>query len=817
MTKKTIVYLIFIFGIFSFAFAADDDPITAILKKLEEFTKRYPQEKVHLHLDKPYYIAGEDIWLKAYLVTAEKNEVSTLSKILYVELISPTNQIAKKITLAVDSAKAHGQLSIPDTLASGNYRIRAYTNYMRNYDADYFFERFIPIVNLSKVAKAEIKPLKPNLNVQFFPEGGTLIYGLRSKIGIKIVNQDGVGVNVEGDISDQNGEKIASFQTEHAGMGSFAITAVKGQIYHAVVKKTDGSTFTVKLPKIEESGYSLSVNSFSDRENIMVKLAASADRIKGQELSIVGQVNGIVYFTSTAKIDQGVFMAEISKMRFPTGIIQFTVFENTQPVIERLAFNNHFNQIQINITPVRQVGPIDQTTLNFLVTDENNNPIDGNFSVSVTDISKVPFDENDENTILSNLLLTSDLKGFVEQPNYYFYNPNNDKQRQLDNLLLTQGWRRFNWAKLLSDQELPITHPVENTLAISGNITNLNDKPIANGKVILMSVTPGFDLILDTLSDAKGRFTFDRLDVPDSINFMVQAKDGKDNAAVKIMLDRGAKSSEKFFVGNAVNMDAYVANAKSQYQGVPKFNRDGIKLKEVNIVKKTELKPIVNVANSKSRNGSVDYVVSKDRIEHQTGNALDIFNGVPGLKMQDGKIYRTMTNTTSIAPNFGGKPQPVAIILDGAKVDQDVLLTTPASSVEGIEVLVSNYNTAIYEDGYWGVVLVTTKMGGGNPGKNYKSYNVSNVNNSGFTPVKEFYTPAVPVSKTLKAIAKADPWLSTIYWNPNVNSSVSGKAAVRFSNIGPATYRVVIEGMDNYGIIGRKTYSFEVKNESTMN
>ncbi len=815
MKKRVVVFLVGLLGIFSFAFIVDEDPITAILKKLEAYTKKFPQEKIHLHLDKPYYMAGEDVWLKGYLVTAEKNEPSNISKILYVELINPAHEIVKKITLAVDSGRSIGQFTIPDTVAGGNYSIRAYTNYMRNYDADFFFEKFLPIVNLRIAQPTSVIAQKPTLIAQFFPEGGSLVHGLRSKVGVKILNQDGIGVNAEGDVTDQTGKKIATFATEHAGIGSFAITPTKGEIYSVNIKKPDGSIMIFSLPKIEEKGYIMSVNSFGDKDNVMVKIAAS--ETKGQSLTLVGQVNGITYFTSAPAINQGVVLANIPKMRFPTGIVQFTLFENAVPVIERLAFINHHNQIKIDVAQAKNSSP-NLTTLNFNITDENNNPLDGNFSVSVTDASKVLFNEDNEVGMLANLLLTSDLKGFIEQPNYYFNNTTPEKEQQLDNLLLTQGWRRFSWSNILSDKETKLTYPIEESLAISGSITNEYGKAMANAKVILMSVSPNFDLVLDTLTDARGKFTFDRLDVPDTAQFIVQAKDGKDNSSYKIVMDAEQPSSKKVYVGNSVNMEAYVSNAKtrSQQRGPDHFKSDGIKLNQVNVVKKTDLKPIVNVANSKSRNGSVDYVVSKDRIEHETGNAFQLLTNAPGVKLSEGKIVRAMTNTTSMAPNFKGKVQPAIIILDGAKVDQDVLLMTPASTIEGVEILVSNYNTAIYEDGYWGVIIITTKMGVETDVSKLKTFHTQKVLNKGFSLVKSFYEPPIAADKTAKAILK-NPQVSTVYWNPNVNSNTYGKAKVNFQNIGTGNYRVVIEGMDNLGNFGRKTYNFELKDESTTN
>ncbi|WP_316769444.1 carboxypeptidase-like regulatory domain-containing protein [Pedobacter frigiditerrae] len=818
MKKRILICFLSALSLMSFsAFMSDDDPITLLLKKLEEFTKKFPQEKVHLHLDKPYYVMGEDIWLKAYVVTAEKNEPSNLSKILHIDLLDFDNKVAKKLILNIDSGKASGYLTIPDSLASGSYRIRAYTKYMRNFDNDFFFERKINLQNLTETIKP--KTTKNNesiIDLQFFPEGGNMIYGIRSKIGVKAVDETGFGKNVTGYIIDETKQKVAVFETEHAGMGVFALSPVKGKNYKAVLINVDGTTSSFNFPKIEEQGYNLSINTSS--ENLTIKIASNSDLVKGQKLNLIAQCNGITYFTSTTNFDSPIFTAAIAKSRFPTGIIQFTLFENLKPVAERVVFINHKDQIKINLTEIKTKIQNNQSILNLTSTDINNNPIDGNFSVSVVDESKVLFNEDDENTILSNLLLSSDLKGFIEQPNYYFNNINDDKERQLDNLLLTQGWRRFNWGDLINNKDRSITYNVERSLEISGLITDLRNNPIANAKVVLMSTTNGFDLILDTVSNSMGRFSFDRLDIPDSINFIVQAKSGKGDKNVKLILDEEPTISVKKHFDRQLAFQSYIDNAKEQYNGLSQFSPEGIKLKTVNINKKKELKPIINIPNSKSRNGSADYVVPKERFKDKSGTMFELFFGVPGVKIEEGKIIRTIKNTTSIAPNFKGKQQPMLVILDGSPLaSQESLGWMPASTVEGIEILISNYNTAIYDDGYWGVILITTKSGAVEPIINdpsFKTYNIAEISNYGFSASKQFYIPKFDPKNKDNKEPNAYTLRSTIYWNPNVNTDVNGKATINFPSSNAKSYKVTIEGMDSFGNLGRKTYTYPNNNKS---
>ncbi|RZK56072.1 MAG: TonB-dependent receptor, partial [Pedobacter sp.] len=185
MVKKLVLYGC-LCTLICLSFSFNSDTLQNIIAKLNNFTTASPQEKIHVHTDKPYYLVGEDIWLKAYIVNASNNQPSEISKIVYLELINQNNQLTKTVTLPTDSGVAFGHLHLPDSLLSGNYRLRAYTNYMRNFDEAFFFEKFVSINTLADDKKIENKSVGSKIDVQFFPEGGNLVYGLRCRVGLKV-------------------------------------------------------------------------------------------------------------------------------------------------------------------------------------------------------------------------------------------------------------------------------------------------------------------------------------------------------------------------------------------------------------------------------------------------------------------------------------------------------------------------------------------------------------------------------------------------------------------------------------------------------
>ena len=456
-------------------------------------------------------------------------------------------------------------------------------------------------------------------------------------------------------------------------------------------------------------------------------------------------------------------------------------------------------------------GPKKKCTLAFTTSASDGTPVIGNFSVSVTDAGRVPIDEDDETTILSNILLTSDLKGYVEQPNYYFNNTNADKARQLDNLLLTQGWRRFNWTDIAAGKEPEVTFRPEQSLAISGKISTLGNTPIPNAKVMLLSTTRGFQLIIDTVSDARGNFVFDRLDIPDSASFIVQAKGNKDNKNINITIDpRPRVHTKKQSAGKSVDLMPYLEIVKEQYHDLEKFHMlpEGIAITEVDIVAEKPLTSasVLNVIGSANASGAADHIINREQMEKEITLA-GALSKVLGVAMVGNKPISTRGSMSITA----GAPG-MLVILDGnpipASMTADIIRDTNPKDIEGIEVLTSYYNRTVYgSEGAGGVIHITTKKG--NTEKARPVTNVAKTRNRGFSAVKEFYTPDYDnpsINKNMQDLR------TTLFWAPVLKTDDKGKATLSFFNGGlPGTYRVTVEGVDAFGGIGRKVFTYEVK------
>lgn len=531
---------------------------------------------------------------------------------------------------------------------------------------------------------------------------------------------------------------------------------------------------------------------------------ASESLLNSSELKVVAQQGGNVYYVSKAKMDKQVLIANIPRKNLPDGIVQFTLFSaDNQPIAERLVFLNPKNDI-INVA--LNNGSVSTTrrgksAFTFDATNQQK-PVLGSFSVAVTNATKVAPDEDNETNILSSLLLTSDLVGYIEKPNHYFLNDDAKTLKELDNLMLTQGWRRFTWKNVINNINPNITYKPEESLKISGTITKGN-KPVVGGKVMLMA-TKGTMIIVDTVTNAEGRFVFDNLSFGDSTKFVVQARTKTERKFVDINLDvvPGQIVTKN---KNGADIDINVNNTLMKYikESDNYFNemtRLGllertIKLEEVTITEKRN--PAKNSSNLNGA-GRADYIMTAEDLSTCVTLSMCLQGRLPGVIFRGNVPYLMRSQST-----------PMHIVVDGMQVESEFLDNISPTDVESIELLKSIGNTAIYGmNGGGGVLVITTKRGDGGNSYNRYAPGVVTYNPSGISISREFYAPKYDAGTTT---SKAD-LRTTIYWNPQVVSDKEGKAKFEFYNADePGNYRVVIEGIDVFGHLARKVYTYEVK------
>jgi hypothetical protein len=799
---KKIFFIIILFICFApvIAFCQDD---TAVLKnivtKLKTFSTTHPTEKAYLHFDKPYYAAGDTIYFKAYVTLGEKHELSNLSDVLHVDLINTQNKIDQSIKLQLINGVAWGDFALPDSLPKGNYRIRAYTNWMRNAYETAFFDHMIPIGSISnnKISESStVRTMSVNVkpDIQFFPEGGKLVTGISSKVAFKAIGVSGLGVNVKGVVIDDANKEVTTFSSSHMGMGSFSLSPEQGKTYKSKLIYSNGLTDIVEIPKAEEKGIVLSVNNDS-LPKASVRIEASKaffNENKNRDFTLLIYSGGIAT-TVNCKLDTTVITFDILKRKLFTGITTITLFSpGSEPLSERLFFVQNYDQLNLNIsTDKASYTKREKVNLKLNARTLGDSATMGNFSVSVIDESKVPINENNESTIFTNLLLTSDLKGRVEQPNYYFTNITDETRHNIDLVMLTHGYRRFEWKQVLNNANSAVDYQPENGLQIGGTAKTLLGKPIDHGTVSLISTTGG--PLLSQQTDGQGNFCFSNLAFADTGRFVLNATkaNGKNStqliykpAAEPVVSNYGSADAEE----TKTNYAVYMENNQKQKEALKRPGQGkGKMLKEVNI--KARKTPEYK-SQSYIPTEAADQVIYGDQIPY--GGALSV------------RLISLLHGVYWTADKSGSGLFGMTVFIDGVKGNIDQVSTDAVEMVEYIK----PPNSYVYgSDGIPGVLIITTK-----PrtllSKDIVSTGILPVTVRGFYKAREFYAPKYESNPT----NRLSDLRSTIYWKPELITDKYGNASFEYYNAGGAgTYRVVIEGIDEKGNLGRQVYRYKVE------
>ncbi|MEO7393571.1 MAG: hypothetical protein ABIU11_01435 [Chitinophagaceae bacterium] len=479
------------------------DAASIIQQQFATYSNTHYHEKVFLHTDKTTYTTGEILWFKAYITDANTNNLSLLSKICYVEVISADKKPFMQCKIEIDSGTGSGSFTIPSSIRTGNYLIRAYTNWMKNFDAGFYFDQSISIINPGKKPDA-LKQDTASFSVQFFPEGGNLVYGLNSTVAFKFTNIHGKGVQGTGIIVNEKNDTIVNFAPEHFGMGTFSFNPVKGNKYHAVIMVND-KMFNRDLPEIYTNGWNLHLND----EGNMLQVNVACNIETEHNVFLLAQTKGSIKFAKMQYLNNGVAVFAINKSELGEGISQLTIFnENKQPVCERLYFKRPIEFLKIKLSNEQSdFQRRKKVSISVLAGDSNAKPVNADMSVSVYLIDSLQPAQGIN--VLNYLWLSSDIKGDVESPQYYFENTGKDVDKATDNLMLTQGWRRFNWEQVLNNPKPAFTYlPEHEGHIITGNILKQNASLPDTGIHVYLSVPGNNFKFSNSTSLASGRIRF---------------------------------------------------------------------------------------------------------------------------------------------------------------------------------------------------------------------------------------------------------------------------------------------------------------------
>jgi hypothetical protein len=766
-------------------------------------------EKVYVQTDREFYTAGEDIWYKAYLVNAASNYPTASSSNLYVELIAADASIIDKQVIYLNNGYGNGDFRIADTLSAGNYKLRAYTNWMRNFGNNFLFEKNITIKNIAKTTAStkKINTTAPNYTLSFFPEGGSLIANTNNTVAFKAEDVFGKGIICEGSLVNSKGKTVANFKSSYAGMGSFSFIPESNESYD-VKAVCNNQSIASDFPFALEKGFVLSINNTNDEfVTATIKTnAATLASLPNTLITVTAKHSSKLFFKDSVRLNSTEASIKIPLQSLPQGIAVITLYdEKLRPNSERLVFiKKQPNAILSAQMDKTSFNANENPSVKINVTNTANIPIKADLSMAVVDANVVPVSSTN---IVNYLLLQSELKGDIENPDNYFNLKNPQRLQQLDLLLLTQGWREFVWTKL-AQEGIKIKYLPEPGITISGKVTReLSNKPLRDMNITLFAPQAKGDKLLLTKTDSAGKYYLDGVKLFGTQRIKLVSKDNKGNKGGNINIDSlfnppVATKPFNTIIDTSAPVKNFEAKATEHLTTLNKVKDDEIKqLPGVTVTSKDQ-RAIVTRNDVVSRFGYKDSVLSPTDTDLKDYGDLENYlqRKLPGAMddVDTGGLYFLGESTA------GGGPvrvYPIFFVENREDIfSRQDYYRLPVNQISKI-VLVHGISHMTMQHVYQ--IHLTLKPGA----LEKKDPDALNTEVTGYYEARNFYVPQPKMDDSFKG-----NFLTTLLWVPNVQTTTSGGTRVTIDNKKmKSNFRIVIEGLTENGVPLYSVLNYEAK------
>ena len=547
--------------------------ILSYLQKAMNFNKVIPQEKVYLHLDNTGYFENETIWFKAYVTRTDSSRFTDLSKVLYVELLNPTGDVMQTQKYPIDSlGQAHGEMKLDTILGAGHYELRAYTRYMTNWGAYAAFSRVIPVfkkpavegdysdLTIRTIMHKERLPnnrttadslyrkmiidgihsrdLHKTVSVQFYPEGGSLVRGQRCRVAMLAVDDNGNPYSGEGFVLNEAGDVLASVQTDTLGRGLFEVTPDGSPLTFQMrnLKKSDRSAFqNFSLPEVQREGCALLLDAVSDSMSVMLQCT---DSLRGSLLGYALMSNGNVFRCDTFSAVP-LMEIEMDRKSMPEGVSQMTVFDSRGRIwAERLFFLCPEKRAEDSIRVIagtQRLKPCGRVELELQALP--------NAHLSFSAMDAQTMTNGSKGNMQTWMLLSSEVRGYIHNVDYYFEADDAEHRRSADLLMLTQGWRRYDWELMTGQRDFEKAQPIEDKFYVYGKLNVYRKRNPVNDVELeaFLYNKEGQSLTGVTRTDSLGNYAFEMPFVDGEWNMQIYTKTKKGK--------RGKEKRKTYYVG----------------------------------------------------------------------------------------------------------------------------------------------------------------------------------------------------------------------------------------------------------------------------
>ncbi|MGB7498798.1 MAG: TonB-dependent receptor plug domain-containing protein [Moheibacter sp.] len=768
-----------------------------------------PRLLMKLEVEKEAYGEGDEVSSKVSVRNLQDIPIKNLEFEYEAEIDGQT--IVRQTAVTDEEGNFQIRFNLPKKLSGNDGSLNVKFEYESNVES---ISRTIPI-------------LLQSIDLQFLPEGGYSISDFPHRFAFKALNKYGNPADVQGTIVDGAGNKIADFESFHQGLGSVELTQETGKKYFAKITAPFVSESLIELPSPKNRPASLELNRINDEEVKAVIYSAGSKNLK-----LVAKTVSKIYFEEMIQLNPGKNELNVSTGDFPVGILQFTLFDDNQPIAERLIFNGQDLGLKIEIETDKEIyNTREKVNAKIQTKLADGKPVSANLSVSVLNDKLISFLDDRQHNINSWLLAGSELSGEIYEPEFYFDPKEEKRNHALDLLLMTQGWRFYNWEKIFSEDTVKIKYAAENYQKIEGVVSKVK----RNGKRIPLQTN--LYLIDDariylTKSDKDGRFD---IQIPFRVSFssiLVETKPGEE---ISVQFDKLKKDKPIEIVRkpNSVydNSEAILKESDEKPEET-KIEPSGNKDKSVNYdgMDDSEVWWEINGDNIELEVVSV----SSSVYESLSAGISVTISRLPGLspassvgEALSGKVVGLSTvgtpgvsNPVVIRGAAGLSTDNPLIVIDGIPISAAGWESLPISQINSITVLKGNDATSIYGSrALNGAIIITTVGNISEPanlninvGKkmDLKEIYYSDPYINHYGEVREFYMPKY---ESLKTSDKND-FRQCIYWNYDLTTDKEGKAEFYFYNSDESTvFRIIAEGFDGNGSIGRSEKTFSTRDE----
>jgi hypothetical protein len=760
---------------------------------LSKMASSYQADKIYVQYDKSSYYAGETIWFKAYVM--EGLVAGESSKNVYIDWIADNGKLLSHTVSPIVDGATNGQFEVPADYKPEFLHVRAYTRWMLNFDTAFLYSKDIRILIEEPNPRKILVGINPS--VQFFPEGGEIVAGVKNIVAFKANDQYGRPVKIKGKVVDSKGSTLQSFSSVHYGMGTFSFVPQRGNTYVARWTDEKGVEHSTDLPAVKPSGIGMGVTMEANKRTITINAGEQLDNSL-QLIHMVGTMGQSLIFKNDIALTASASAKRIIPTEgLSTGILTITLFDaNWNAIIERVMFiNNHDYSFQPQMEVQHWgLGKRKRNEIEIAVPDSLQ---DANLSIAVTDAA---IEKDTTDNIISHLLLTSDIRGKVYNPAYYFANNSDSVAQQLDLVMLTNGWRRFKWEDVVQGKLPEIKYPHESSfLHLSGNLLGVARSQLSGKESIAMIIkdTGASKMVIMNINP-DGSFGDPNMVIFDTLKvyYSLKSKFLKE-AEAKFMVDRlpapnYAEFSKNFMYSNRL----FDTTGASHHVSLASKS-----LEIANLDRGHVMQTVVITAKGKAPVQVLDEKYTSGLFKGGDGYQFDLVNDPSATSYTNiftylqGKVAGLQINTSTNPPSLSWRGGTPSVFLDEMQTDLDMVSNIPVTDVAYVKVFRPPFMGGY--GGSNGAIGIYTRRGGDqtSTGKGLASNTVT-----GYSPIKQFYSPNYdsfdPQNDHLDI-------RTTLYWNPLLTSTQKNKKIKLnfYNNDVTKSFRVVIEGMTKDGLL----------------